>query len=71
MSSLADHEARLTTNEARLTTIEKKHSEDDTRKKTISEITKIIFFTVKTLIGVGIGIGGILGTTGALKMILQ
>ena len=62
LSTIADHEARLTE-------IEKKSLEAETKVKTVGEMGKLTFFAAKALIGAGIFIGAVLGTAGAWKLI--
>lgn len=62
LSTIADHEARLTK-------IEEEHLKQIVHKQTVSEMSKLMFFVAKSLIGAGIVIGGILGTAGAWKML--
>ena len=62
LSTIADHEARLTK-------IEEEHLRQQVQKKTVGEMTKLMFFVAKSLIGAGILIGSILGTAQAWKML--
>lgn len=62
LSTIADHEARLTK-------IEEDHLKQIVQKQTVSEMSKLMFFVAKSLIGAGIIIGGVLGTAQAWKML--
>lgn len=62
LSTIADHEARLTK-------IEEDYLKQQVQKQTVSEMSKLMFFVAKSLIGAGIVIGGVLGTAGAWKML--
>ena len=62
ISTIANHEIRITE-------IERKNLENTTKSKTIHEITKLVWFIAKGLIGIGIVIGGVFGTAGALKFV--
>ena len=62
LSTIADHEARLTK-------IEEEHLKQQVQKQTVSEMSKLMFFVAKSLIGAGILIGSILGTAQAWKML--
>ena len=61
LSTIADHEARLTKiEEAQLTC--------RVQKQTVSQMTNLMFFFAKSLIGAGIIISSILGTAHAWKV---
>lgn len=62
LSTIADHEARLTK-------IEEDYLKQQVQKQTVSEMSKLMFFIAKSLIGAGILIGSVLGTAGAWKFI--
>lgn len=62
LSTIADHEARLTR-------IEEEALRRSVRTQTVSEMSKLMFFVAKSLIGVGIVAGAILGTAGAWKVL--
>lgn len=62
LSTIADHEARLTK-------IEEDCLKQQVQKQTVSEMSKLMFFVAKSLIGAGVVIGGVLGTAGAWKML--
>ena len=60
LSTIADHEARLTK-------IEEEALRRTVRTQTVSEMSKLMFFVAKGLIGAGIVAGAVLGTAGAWK----
>ena len=62
LSTIADHEARLSK-------IEEAYLTSRVQKQTVSEMSKLLFFVVKSLIGAGIIIGSVLGTAEAWKML--
>lgn len=62
LSTIADHEARLTE-------IEKKSLAAEAKTKTVGEMSRLMFFAARFLIGAGILIGAVLGTAGAWKAI--
>ena len=62
LSTIADHEARLTK-------IEEDYLKQQVQKQTVGEMSKLMFFVAKGLIGAGILIGSILGTAQAWKML--
>jgi vacuolar-type H+-ATPase subunit I/STV1 len=62
LSTIADHEARLTK-------IEEDYLKQQVQKQTVSEMSKLMFFIAKSLIGAGVIIGSVLGTAGAWKFL--
>lgn len=62
LSTIADHEARLTE-------IEKQAIANKTKAQTVGEMAKFMWFVAKALVGAGIGIGALLGSAQAWKIL--
>ena len=59
----------ISNHEFRISAIEKHNLTQETRTKTITEMSKFMWFVAKGLVGIGIIAAGILGTAGAWKII--